>query len=585
MLTLAACGGGGGGGGGNDPPAPPAQNVAPTVQAGADQTITMPATAQLQGSATDDGPAASLTYSWSIVTGTGVTFSAANAASTTATFPAAGTYVLRLTVSDGSLSSTDDVQVIVNPVAGGTNIAPVVNAGADATVVLPATTAQLQGTATDDNLPSPVLSYQWTTAAAGVTIDAPATLATAVTLPATAGTYEFTLTVSDGELSATDSIVITVAEASALIYPDPDTDQLPFSGWEKVEPAAANMNAAKLAEAEAYAISAPDANGDAGAGFIVRGGRLVHAWGNFEQRYDVKSATKSIGGAALALARMDGKLTLADTAVSHLPSFASDPAGQDPNWVNAATLLQLATHSAGFEKPNNSGMTVQPGTVWRYSDAGVTWLADALTNVYQQDLLQLMHERVWSKIGISGYRPGQNPGQDDITWRTPTHRGATLGTVARRELHSGITINANSMARVGLLFLRKGVWKDNARVLSEEVITEMTTPPPELASLTNPDEAQFPGATQHLGVLWWTNADGALSDVPRDAYWGWGLGDNLLVVIPSLDLVIVRTGNAGADAPGRAWGDGNWTAEYAVLEPFLRPIVCAADANSTACSP
>src|SRR5262245_41855003 len=72
-LALSACGGGGGGDGGGQQQA---TNRAPTVQAGADQTITMPANSvQLQGSATDDGlPSGStLAYSWT-ASGSGVTF-------------------------------------------------------------------------------------------------------------------------------------------------------------------------------------------------------------------------------------------------------------------------------------------------------------------------------------------------------------------------------------------------------------------------------------------------------------------------------------------------------------------------------
>lgn len=41
----------------------------------------------------------------------------------------AGTYVLRLTATDGDLSHTDDVTVVVNPI----NLAPVVNAGSNQT--------------------------------------------------------------------------------------------------------------------------------------------------------------------------------------------------------------------------------------------------------------------------------------------------------------------------------------------------------------------------------------------------------------------------------------------------------------------
>jgi len=93
-------------------------NKAPTVNAGPDQTITLPATASLVGTATDDGlpnPPAKVTTAWSKVSGTGtVTFANASALSTTATFSTSGSYTLRLTASDSLLSSTDDILVTVN---------------------------------------------------------------------------------------------------------------------------------------------------------------------------------------------------------------------------------------------------------------------------------------------------------------------------------------------------------------------------------------------------------------------------------------------------------------------------------------
>lgn len=97
-------------------------NNPPTVSAGVDQTITFPATATLNGTANDDGFGGStLTTTWSKVSGAGtVSFANANALNTTATFGAAGVYVLRLTASDGSLSAAHDVQITVNAAAGDT---------------------------------------------------------------------------------------------------------------------------------------------------------------------------------------------------------------------------------------------------------------------------------------------------------------------------------------------------------------------------------------------------------------------------------------------------------------------------------
>jgi len=93
---------------------PPA-NVAPIVNAGQDQTITLPATAALTATVTDDGQVqATPTLAWLQVSGPGIaTFTAANALTTTVSFNAAGTYVLRLTANDGALVGADDVTVVV----------------------------------------------------------------------------------------------------------------------------------------------------------------------------------------------------------------------------------------------------------------------------------------------------------------------------------------------------------------------------------------------------------------------------------------------------------------------------------------
>ncbi len=69
-----------------------------------------PRARSLSGSATDDSSTSTLTYAWTATSGpSGVTFGTANAAATSVTFPAAGSYVLTLSVSDGSATGTDTV--------------------------------------------------------------------------------------------------------------------------------------------------------------------------------------------------------------------------------------------------------------------------------------------------------------------------------------------------------------------------------------------------------------------------------------------------------------------------------------------
>jgi CubicO group peptidase (beta-lactamase class C family) len=321
---------------------------------------------------------------------------------------------------------------------------------------------------------------------------------------------------------------------------------------------------------------------DPGNGMIVRHGQLVHFWGDIDERLEMKSVTKSMGGIALGLALDANKVTLKGKGVDYMPTFGTPPT------TNAAraqliTLAQLATHTSGFEKEDKqangettSVIVADPGTVWTYSDAGLNWLADVLTTVYQQDLRDLAQANVWAKLGLN--KGGTNT--DDVFWRTNIQRPATRNgaPLQYRELASGISANANAMARVGLLFLRKGMWKDQ-RLLSEAFVTQVQTPLPENAGLPlvppRPGE-KFPNAQTDYGVLWWTNKSGTMTNVPKDTFWAWGLGEELIVVIPSLDLVIVRNGGqATANAAGRTWNDQDWDGDVAVLEPFLNPIVAA----------
>jgi hypothetical protein len=92
-------------------------NQASSVDAGPAQTITLPASASLNGTVSDDGlpsPPGMVTTTWSKESGPGpVTFGDATAVDTTASFSAAGTYVLRLTAHDGALTTSDTVTIVV----------------------------------------------------------------------------------------------------------------------------------------------------------------------------------------------------------------------------------------------------------------------------------------------------------------------------------------------------------------------------------------------------------------------------------------------------------------------------------------
>jgi CubicO group peptidase (beta-lactamase class C family) len=346
--------------------------------------------------------------------------------------------------------------------------------------------------------------------------------------------------------------------APAAQEPPPDSSVFPTSQWQTATPAEMSMDAAKLDQARNYSLIG------GGSGFITRHGRVVYTWGDTDALYTVKSATKSIGGIALGLALDDGRLRLADSAQLHLPTLGVPPqSNAATGWLDQITVLQLATHTAGFAKPGGFvGLEFEPGTTWFYSDGGANWLADVLTQVYGQDLNAVLFSRVFANIGITN---------DMLIWRDNVYRSDKLNGVKRRELSSGIDANVDALARIGYLFLRGGVW-DGQRVLSQSFVDLVRTPRPETTAAKNGEPQDFPTATANYGVLWWTNASGEMPGVPRDAYWAWGLGDNLIVVIPSLDVVIARTGN-NPDDPSLPQLRTERSGDYGVLVPLLTPIV------------
>jgi CubicO group peptidase (beta-lactamase class C family) len=328
----------------------------------------------------------------------------------------------------------------------------------------------------------------------------------------------------------------------------------PMPRWNQVAPSEVGMDESLLRQARDYALTGE------GSGYVTRHGKLVMTWGDPRQKYDLKSTSKSIGVTALGLALMDGKLRLEDKAAAIHPQFGVPPeSNRETGWLGEITIFHLATQTAGFAKHGGyQPLLFRPGTAWHYSDSGPNWLAECVTLVYRRDVRDLMFERVFTPIGIQ---------QPDLSWRNNSYRPHEIDGIPRREFGSGVSANVDAMARIGYLYLRRGRWQDK-QILPETFIDTARTSIPQLAGLREHEDPNHGNASEHYGLLWWNNADGSLPDVPRDAYWSWGLYDSLIVVIPSLNIVASRA--------GKSWDRKEEAAHYDVLAPFLTPIAHAA---------
>ena len=189
-------------------------NAAPTVNAGADQTVAEGSTVTLSGAATDDDLEDDLTYLWTHDGALGITFADSAALSTSFTAPnvaADTTITVTLTVNDGTATVSDVVLVTITDSA---NVAPTVNAGADQTVA-EGSTVTLSGTATDAD-PGDALTYEWThDSALAIIIAGSDSLYTSFAAPDVAAdtTFTVTLTVNDGTVGVSDTLQVTITDS------------------------------------------------------------------------------------------------------------------------------------------------------------------------------------------------------------------------------------------------------------------------------------------------------------------------------------------------------------------------------------
>lgn len=334
----------------------------------------------------------------------------------------------------------------------------------------------------------------------------------------------------------------------ATAWPSPD--------WPSAVPEELGIDSDLLDQAEQYALSA------GGSGMIIYRGQALRRWGDQQQLYDIKSATKSFGATMLGVAIEEGEMELHAPASRYHPKFGIPPKDNETTgWLKEISLFHLVTQTAGFEKRGGyEKILFKPGTQWHYSDGGPNWLAECITLQYGRDLEDLMFERVFTPLGIT---------RDDLRWRDNQYRDHEINGIPRREFGAGIHCNVEALSRLGYLYLRQGRWRDQ-QILTEDFVRMASQPLEALLGLPEWSSDAHGNASDHYSLLWWNNADGALANVPRDAYWAWGLYDSLIVVIPSLETVVVRAGARGKNLP-RKEGQNH----YEVLQPLLGPIVAA----------
>jgi len=319
---------------------------------------------------------------------------------------------------------------------------------------------------------------------------------------------------------------------------------------------------------------------------VIRNDKIIYEWyapdfGPDKKHYTASMAKALVSGVSLMLALNDGRLNEDDPACKFITEWKRHPQ------KSKITIRHLATHSSGIEDAEQDGIghfelpgwkgqfwkqepdpfTVsrdeapvifEPGTEYAYSNPGMAMLSYAVTaslkNTKYTDVRTLLRERIMRPIGVK-----------DSDWSIgygKTFEVSGLNLVAN---WGGGGYTARATARVGQLMMRKGNWQGRQLVdpkWVEEVVKYAGTPLPDRPS-GNPAPAS--------GLGWWTNFDGVWPKVPRDAFAGAGAGNQVILVVPSLDLIIVRNGSNLFDS---SKGEGFWAGiEQYLFNPVMDAIV------------
>ena len=351
--------------------------------------------------------------------------------------------------------------------------------------------------------------------------------------------------------------------------------------WKTASPESEGMDGSKL-DAFRHAL----ASRGTWAFLVVRRNRVIYEWyredGGETKLHYTASLQKSIaGGMALLVAMSDERLSLDDSASRYIPAWKDDPLR------SRITIRHLATHSSGIEDAEevgiphdalkgwkgqfwsrvvnpfsvaleNARVQRKPGTKDKYSNPGFAALGYAITSSLrgapEKDIRTLLRKRIMEPIGVP-------PGAWNIGYQTEYHRdGLELVPI-----WGGGTYTARAVARVGQLMLDRGRSNGKQLVdpqLAESVAAYQNAPLPDRSS-----DAFQPAAT----AGWRSNFDKVWPALPRDAFVGAGAGHQVLLVVPSLDLVVVRLGALLSD---RGKAEGFWTAMYRFLfQPLMESLI------------
>ena len=240
------------------------------------------------------------------------------------------------------------------------------------------------------------------------------------------------------------------------------------------------------------------------------------------------SAGKTLTGFTVGIAQKQGFLKITDTSSKYLGTgWTSEPLAKE----NLITIRHQLSMSSGLDDGiSNSDCTdkiclqykADAGTRWAYHNAAYTILDQVVSAATGQAFPQYFYTNVRNKIGMNGiwYKPDFN----NVYYSTP-----------------------RSMARFGILMLNKGFWNGSAILDDSNYFKQMTNS----SQIINPS----------YGYLTWLNGKNSFMtpglqfvfpgslcpNAPNDMFAAEGKNGQILNVVPSQNVIVIRMGDEPSD--------------------------------------
>ena len=262
---------------------------------------------------------------------------------------------------------------------------------------------------------------------------------------------------------------------------------------------------------------------------VLQNGKIVKEkyWNNWNlnTRYYIASAGKSVVAFLMGIAQQDGLLNINDKTSQYLGNgWTSLPLAKEnlitlKNNLTMTTGLNDAVSDPDCEDPACLTYVADAGSRWAYHNAPYRLLQTVIENTSAQTFNQYCKQQLYEKIGMPNAFWYNN-----VMWCT-----------------------TREAARFGSLILNKGKWDTNTLLSDSSYFQSMVNTSQQL--------------NKSYGYLWWLNGKSSFMaptsqlvfpvsmapDAPADMIMALGKDDKKIYVVPSLNMVVVRLGDAAGN--------------------------------------